>query len=283
MIRKVTFRLLVWGPSKWHRQSPSTRVSVTSRGWRSPSGESTSRHGLRVAAEQPVHGNLRRGRRAKPQRFLTSDTSISLNNYTFSFNGTGALLGQSIFLVGQSGTLGYVTINEKLNVGSVDPTWVAFSPMTGGSYVPTGSVYRSDGTDGLQAGDLAYNAGDGTYYDLLVGTTGPTGAPGVPGNSNTTYQYKFSTSTTPPPASNYLEFGSSTQLYISNLDKAGEDIGTLSPQVPLGSQLTIQAQTGVGSFTEGRSSPHRLRVAAKLCGVYALQHDRTFLWSVHPG
>src|SRR5215475_4514240 len=43
-----------------------------------------------------------------------------------------------------------------------------------------------------------------------TGATGPVGPQGVPGQSNDVIDYRFSTSTTPPPASGYLQLNAAS-------------------------------------------------------------------------
>ena len=111
---------------------------------------------------------------------LINNTNISLNGYNFTFSGTGTLAGIPILTVGQTGTLGYVTIGGKLNTsGGIDPPYVQLHPNIPGSEAMTASIYCSDGTDGLPVGDLAFNAGNGVYHDLLTAARGPTGPAGA--------------------------------------------------------------------------------------------------------
>src|SRR5215813_3773469 len=80
-----------------------------------------------------------------------------------------------------------------------------------------------------------------------TGATGPQGPQGVPGQSNDVIDYRFSSSTTPPPASGYLQLNAAsasaaTVLAVHHTSKLNNDVTLALNAITAGSKIFIQDQ-----------------------------------------
>jgi Collagen triple helix repeat (20 copies) len=97
---------------------------------------------------------------------LKKETAIKLHDHHFSFVGTGMTGSNTVLLVGQSGPLGYVSVNNLLQTSSLKTTQTNFI-STGSDKIDAQSLYVSDGSDGQTIGSLIFKSSDGVLHDLI--------------------------------------------------------------------------------------------------------------------
>jgi hypothetical protein len=97
---------------------------------------------------------------------LKKETAIKLNDHHFSFVGTGMTGSNIVLLVGQSGPLGYVSVNNLLQTSSLKTAQTNFI-SSGSDRIDAQSLYVSDGSDGQTIGNLIFKGSDGVLHDLV--------------------------------------------------------------------------------------------------------------------
>jgi len=105
---------------------------------------------------------------------FATDVTLDLNDYSFRIaNGTGTQMAR----FSSTGSVGNVEIDGNVYftgkiyyAGGIDPLYLQFDPAHA-SEVPIvpggGSIYVSDGTDGMVAGNLIFKKDDDSLVDLV--------------------------------------------------------------------------------------------------------------------